>query len=301
MGRRAGLRLGGADPGGGRGLPHAARVRRHRVPGARRRARGRGSARPDRPDRAAGRGSAAWPSSWWRATSSPPPCTRCSSSARRGSSPYPLPDGELAARNRPPARAGHRRAPWRTAAGRHRRPQRGGAAGARARRRRRRDHVRDQPWPGSSPTRGTRPGSCLMDLNFQFGSVATYLRPHPARALVRVDRGRRADRFRGLHAGPRAVPGPAEGADRTGRTWRRSRCCRPRARPGLIEAARTNFDYVVVDMPMAVTQWTGTFLDGAHLYLPVLELDLRSAENALRFKPRRAVGGPAGPQAALGP
>lgn len=51
----------------------------------------------------------------------------------------------------------------------------------------------------------------------------------------------------------------------------------------ILEAARTNFDYVVIDMPSTVVQWTETVLNAAHVYFAPLELDMRSAQNALRM------------------
>jgi pilus assembly protein CpaE len=50
----------------------------------------------------------------------------------------------------------------------------------------------------------------------------------------------------------------------------------------ILEAARTNFDYVVVDMPKTFVQWTETVLHEAHVYFALLEQDMRSAQNALR-------------------
>lgn len=51
----------------------------------------------------------------------------------------------------------------------------------------------------------------------------------------------------------------------------------------IVEMARSHFDYVVIDMPTAVVQWTETVLNAAHLYFTTLELDMRSAQNALRM------------------
>ena len=48
--------------------------------------------------------------------------------------------------------------------------------------------------------------------------------------------------------------------------------------------ARNQFDYVVVDMPSTLVQWSETVLTSAHVYFAMLELDMRSAQNALRFK-----------------
>ena len=44
------------------------------------------------------------------------------------------------------------------------------------------------------------------------------------------------------------------------------------------------FDYVIVDMPGTLVLWTETVLNAAQIYFVTLELDMRSAQNALRLK-----------------
>lgn len=51
----------------------------------------------------------------------------------------------------------------------------------------------------------------------------------------------------------------------------------------IIEKARMNFDYVVIDMPTTLVNWSETVLHAAHVYFSLMELDMRSAQNALRF------------------
>jgi len=51
----------------------------------------------------------------------------------------------------------------------------------------------------------------------------------------------------------------------------------------LIAMAQRNFDYVVIDMPRTVVSWTETALSHAHVYFALMELDMRSAQNALRL------------------
>ncbi|TYB82973.1 AAA family ATPase [Maritimibacter fusiformis] len=51
----------------------------------------------------------------------------------------------------------------------------------------------------------------------------------------------------------------------------------------VLDMAKSHFDYVVVDMPSTVVQWTETVLNAAHVFFAPLELDMRSAQNALRF------------------
>ncbi|MEM6308905.1 MAG: AAA family ATPase [Pseudomonadota bacterium] len=52
----------------------------------------------------------------------------------------------------------------------------------------------------------------------------------------------------------------------------------------VIEMARSHFEYVVIDMPSTLVHWTETVLHASHVYFCPLELDMRCAQNALRFK-----------------
>jgi len=52
----------------------------------------------------------------------------------------------------------------------------------------------------------------------------------------------------------------------------------------IIETARTNFDYVIIDMPSVMVEWSQAVLEAAHVYFALLELDMRSAQNTLRLK-----------------
>jgi pilus assembly protein CpaE len=51
----------------------------------------------------------------------------------------------------------------------------------------------------------------------------------------------------------------------------------------VLDLARANFDFVVVDMPKTVVQWSEAVLQQSHVYFATLELDMRSAQNALRM------------------
>ena len=51
----------------------------------------------------------------------------------------------------------------------------------------------------------------------------------------------------------------------------------------VISMARANFDVVIIDMPGTVVQWTETVLNEADCYYATMELDMRSAQNALRL------------------
>lgn len=52
----------------------------------------------------------------------------------------------------------------------------------------------------------------------------------------------------------------------------------------LIDMARSHFDFVVIDMPSTLVQWSETVLNAAHVYFALMELDMRSAQNAQRLK-----------------
>lgn len=127
------------------------------------------------------------------------------------------------------------------------------------------------------------PRVCLLDLSLQTGAVATYLdlpRREAVLEMLSDTEGMDSDTFMGalltykdrlqvltapLDLVPLDLIGPAD----VGR---------------LVETARTNFDYVVVDMPPAMADWAETVLNAAHLAFATLELDMRSAQNTLRLK-----------------
>jgi pilus assembly protein CpaE len=52
----------------------------------------------------------------------------------------------------------------------------------------------------------------------------------------------------------------------------------------VVEMARVNFDYVIIDMPSTMVEWSQTVLEMAHVYFALIELDMRSAQNTLRLK-----------------
>ncbi len=137
-------------------------------------------------------------------------------------------------------------------------------------------------WELANVDKKDPPRVCLMDLDLQSGSVATFL-DLPRResvyellsdtstmdnesfmqALLTFN-----DRMQVLTAPTEMLP-----LDLIG----------PQDVERILESARTNFDYVIIDMPSTVVQWTETVLHAAHVYFAPLELDMRSAQNALRM------------------
>ncbi|WP_146344448.1 AAA family ATPase [Phaeobacter marinintestinus] len=127
------------------------------------------------------------------------------------------------------------------------------------------------------------PSVCLIDLDLQGGSVSTYL-DLPRREFVlemmteteTMDEdvfGQALlafeDKLQVLTAPSDMVPLDIIDSDDVQR---------------VIDMARSHFDYVVIDMPKTLVQWSETVLNAAHVYFAMLELDMRSAQNALRLK-----------------
>lgn len=123
---------------------------------------------------------------------------------------------------------------------------------------------------------------CLLDLDFQFGSSSTYLDLPRRDAVLEMlsdiesmdDEAFRAtlltfnDKLQVLTAPADMIP-----LDMIG----------PEEIEKLVDTARRNFDYVIIDMPSTLVQWTETVLGMSDVYFGLLELDLRSAQNTLRM------------------
>jgi pilus assembly protein CpaE len=127
------------------------------------------------------------------------------------------------------------------------------------------------------------PGVCLIDLDLQYGSIATYL-DLPRRDIVfdmlsdteNMDDDifgqalqTYEDKLQVLTAPADMVPLDLVTPDDVQR---------------LIDMARRHFEYVVIDIPKTVIQWSETTLQAAHVYFAMIELDMRSAQNTLRLK-----------------
>ncbi len=130
------------------------------------------------------------------------------------------------------------------------------------------------------------PRVCLLDLDFQYGSVSTYVSTYldlprkeavfelltdpasaDAESLIKSMQTYN-DKLHVFTSPADMLPLDIISGEDLGR---------------LIDLALANFDFVVIDMPKTVVQWTEAVLNRAHVYFAMLELDLRSAQNVLRF------------------
>ncbi len=129
----------------------------------------------------------------------------------------------------------------------------------------------------------TPPSVCLLDLDLQFGSVATYL-DLPRRETVfemlsdleNMDEESFGQALLSFEDRLQVLTAPAELVPLDVLT--------PEDIQQVIDMARSHFDYVVIDMPSTLVHWSETVLQAAHVYFALVELDMRSAQNALRLK-----------------
>ncbi|APX12083.1 AAA family ATPase [Tateyamaria omphalii] len=138
-------------------------------------------------------------------------------------------------------------------------------------------------WELALLCEGETPSVCLLDFDMQFGTASTYLDLPRREAVFEMLSDTESmdeeifgqslltfeEKLQVLTAPSDMIPLDLVTAEDISR---------------IVEMARAHFDYVVIDMPSTLVQWTETVLTAAHLYFTTLEMDMRSAQNALRFK-----------------
>ncbi|MCR9125554.1 MAG: AAA family ATPase [Rhodobacteraceae bacterium] len=129
----------------------------------------------------------------------------------------------------------------------------------------------------------TPPKVCLLDLDLQFGSVSTFLDLQRRDAVYEMladteamDDDIFAQALMSFRDKMQVLTAPADILPLD--------LIAPEDVDRIITVARRHFDFVVIDMPTTVTAWSETVLQAAHVYFSVVELDMRSAQNALRLK-----------------
>lgn len=137
-------------------------------------------------------------------------------------------------------------------------------------------------WELATVVKIDAPRVCLIDLDLQFGAVATGLdlpRRDAVFEILSDTASADSEAFlrslltfnEKLHvftAPPDMLPLDMVTPEDIGR---------------ILDMALANFDFVVVDMPTTIVSWTETVLTRAHVYFSLMELDLRSAQNVLRL------------------
>lgn len=137
-------------------------------------------------------------------------------------------------------------------------------------------------WELATSEKTNAPRVALIDLDFQYGSAATYLDLPRKEAVFDLltdtahadsDQMLQAmltfnDKLNVMTAPADMLPLDIVGPEEIGR---------------LLEMAQANFDFVVIDMPKTIVAWTEAVLTRSHVYFALMELDLRSAQNVLRL------------------
>ena len=105
---------------------------------------------------------------------------------------------------------------------------------------------------------------CLIDLDLQFGAVALQLDLEPTRGLFDIAQARQSfdpslflSSLVEHQSGLRVLPSPSAPLS--------LEALRPAVVNALLELARVEFDYVIVDLPCALTGWTETVLSHSDL------------------------------------
>lgn len=137
-------------------------------------------------------------------------------------------------------------------------------------------------WELATVAKTDGPRVCLIDLDFQYGSSATYLDLPRKEAVFEIlsDTGNADsdaflqsmlsfnDKLSVFTAPSDMLPLDFVSGEDIGR---------------ILDMAQQNFDFIIIDMPSTVVAWTEAVLTRAHVYFAMVELDLRSAQNVLRF------------------
>ncbi|MEM1375565.1 MAG: AAA family ATPase [Pseudomonadota bacterium] len=138
-------------------------------------------------------------------------------------------------------------------------------------------------WELANIDKSKPPRVCLIDLDLQFGAASTYLelpRRDAVLEMLQDTESMDSDSFMAslltYHDRLHVLTAPADMVPLD--------LISPEDVERILKVAAANFDYIIVDMPPALVQWTETVLTYAHVYFCTLEVDMRSAQNAARWK-----------------
>jgi pilus assembly protein CpaE len=138
-------------------------------------------------------------------------------------------------------------------------------------------------WELATVSKKDAPSVCLIDLDLQFGSISTYLDLPRRDAVLELltdtesmdseSFGQALQKYEDvlnvLTSPTDMVPLDLITNDDVQR---------------VLDMACRHFDFVVVDMPTTIVQWTEVVLQAAHVYFALTDIDMRSAQNTMRMK-----------------
>ncbi|MCF6445001.1 AAA family ATPase [Nereida sp. MMG025] len=201
--------------------------------------------------------------------------------------PYPLPEGELAAAierlnaPEPEAPVPAELQPTLTASSNSRNglilPVHGLAGGTGAS-----TFAVNLAWELALIDKENAPRVCLLDLDLQFGATSTYLdlpRREAVFELLSDTENMDSDSFMqallSFNEKLHVLTAPTDIIPLD--------LIQPEDVARILDVAKANFDYVVVDMPSTLVSWTETVLNASAVYFCPIEMEMRSAQNVLRM------------------
>jgi pilus assembly protein CpaE len=123
---------------------------------------------------------------------------------------------------------------------------------------------------------------CIMDFDFQFGSVATYLdvaKNEAAFELISDVSNADADSFKQVVSKYKdklaVLPSPQDAVP--------LEFISPEDVKHIVDLARSCYDVVIIDVPRTLVSWSEVLLNECELYLCLIGLEMRSAQNTQRF------------------
>ncbi len=138
-------------------------------------------------------------------------------------------------------------------------------------------------WELATVSAKEAPKVCLIDLDLQYGSVSTFLDLPRHEAVFEMlsdtdsmDEESFGQALQTFEDKLQVLTAPSDMVPLD--------IINPEDIQRVIDTARSHFDYVVIDMPKTLVHWSETVLQAAHVYFALIELDMRSAQNALRLK-----------------
>ncbi|MEP1521554.1 AAA family ATPase [Ascidiaceihabitans sp.] len=138
-------------------------------------------------------------------------------------------------------------------------------------------------WELANVASDNAPSVCLLDFDLQFGAISTFLdlaRRDVVYEMLSDTESMDSDMFSQAlltfedKLQVLTAPGDMLPLD----------LISPEDIQRVLDMARNHFDFVVIDMPSTLVHWSETVLTAAHVYFATLELDMRSAQNTMRFK-----------------
>ncbi|MFT6228889.1 MAG: pilus assembly protein CpaE [Paracoccaceae bacterium] len=139
-------------------------------------------------------------------------------------------------------------------------------------------------WELAIDRRKSNQRVCLLDFDFQFGSVSTYLDMPRQEALMEllssggpggIERDALASAFSSYKRKLSVMTAPADAMPMD--------IISSEEVARVLTLAAAAFDFVVIDMPHTLTNWTETVLSMSETFFAVSQIDMRSAQNTLRF------------------